>query len=218
MMKSRGTLTLANLGGFGIAFALAAAAHAGGLLEDPPLDIVRHDAGTPTTAPQVADLRSADVWLRPLSSESLPPIVSLEPGKFIVLTVEEGADVRHPGGDWEQLRPGDVIGEGDEFSTGLGRVLFSDHNGNVVSLEPLTTAKITEAKVGVVDHVEINLDYGTLEVEVMKSGVKTDLKVSTPSASSGIRGSLVRMTHDDVSRRSTVLVAEGTATIDTRAG
>jgi hypothetical protein len=156
------------------------------------------------------------VWLVPLHSESLPPVVGLEPGKFIVVTVEEGADVRHPGGDWEQLRPGDVIGEGDEFGSGDGRVIFSDHNGNLVSLEPMTTAKITEAKVGVVDHVDVHLEYGTLEITVKKSGLKADLKISAPNAMTGIRGSLVRMTHDDVSRRSTVLVAEGAATIDTR--
>jgi hypothetical protein len=186
---------------------------AGGAGEDPACDLLRHDAGTPALGPLLADIRSAAVSVSP--AEAAPP-PDVDPVKFRVRSLKGEADLRRAGSEeWAALRDGDELGEGDEVATGYqSEVVLEDAAGAVVRMEPLAQVRIDRktAEAGTI-RSEIHLEFGTLKVEVKKSGLKTDLKISAPNGSVAIRGTHARLTHDDLSGRTTVLLAEGTVEI-----
>jgi len=129
-----------------------------------------------------------------------------EEEKEITATVSKltgEADAKRPTDkDWVKAKVKMVLPKTSEFATGFestAELILND--STVIHIKALTELRIdTNLKKGDSVKSEINLEFGTLEIEVKKSGFKSDIKISAPNSSTAIRGSFVIIQCDPEAR------------------
>lgn len=185
-------------------------------------DTVRHNTKNPASAPPEADIGTA-VVIAPGLGATVAKADELVMISCEIADEEGGVGVKRKGSEeWEEgtLKIGDVIREGDRIATGWKTtVTLQNAAGATIRMEPLSELKVTKHHLETSEgelkiNSEIKLEFGTLEIEVKKSGAKMDLKVSTPNSSTAIRGTHVRVMYDPVAADVTWHVAEGTVEME----
>ena len=110
---------------------------------------------------------------------------------YSAITVEsvKGEAAVKAGNQWNQLQQGQTLAEGSKISTGVNSTAVLKINNVTLTIKPMTMMKIfkNSAKKEVGTH--IGLKFGNLNAKVQKIGkLKTNFKISTPVATSSVRG------------------------------
>ena len=124
------------------------------------------------------------------------------------------------GNNWRPLRANQVIAEGTKVSTGansFATIQLNDFNHRV-SIKPLTMIKIYSKNTNTTANSNIALKRGKIRVNVPKNpNVKTVFKVSTPVATSSVRGTIEDIFYGP-KKGMIVKVVEGTIEVDSLLG
>jgi hypothetical protein len=94
------------------------------------------------------------------------------------------------GTQWKPLVKGQTIAEGTKLSTGINSSAVLNIDGSLVTMKPLTSIKIYRNSVNPsTKETSLGLQYGTVQAKVDKvSKVRTKFNISTPVATSSVRG------------------------------
>lgn len=138
--------------------------------------------------------------------------------KITVISVR-GRVAYKAGRSWAPLRQGMNLREGSKISTGVRSYAVIRLNSNTISIKPLTMIKIYQNRMTKnTSRTRIGLKRGSLRAKIQKGRrVRTVFKVSTPVATSSVRG-----TEEDISygpgRGFRALVLSGTVEGSSRNG
>ncbi len=104
----------------------------------------------------------------------------------------KGAASYKAGGQWVPLQAGAVLAAGTKISTGVRSKVEIKINRHTVTVEPLTIMKISESfEDGKNSNTRIGLRRGSIRSNVARDArIKTVFRVSTPVATSSVRGTL----------------------------
>jgi hypothetical protein len=91
---------------------------------------------------------------------------------------------------WVDLKSGMKLAQGTKISTGVNSSIVLDINGDTITIRQMTMIKIEENMLSTTEsNTKIGLKRGGLNVRVAKlKTLKTSFKVSTPVATSSVRG------------------------------
>lgn len=130
---------------------------------------------------------------------------------IVVETVKGEVAVRE-GRQWKPLKEGQSLAEGSKISTGVRSTAVIKIDGSTLTVRPLTMMKIyRNRKIQNTDNTHIGLKYGSLKARVKRIGkLKTSFKISTPVATSSVRGTTQIVTHG-AKKGTTVEVPRGSA-------
>ena len=129
------------------------------------------------------------------------PVVSVTLAMFVLMSATEvfakidvisvkGTAAYKTGRIWTPMRPGMTLKQGAKISTGVRSTAVLRMNGHRVSIKPLTMMKIyenstTKKRVS----TRIGLRRGSIRADVSRrKRIRTVFKVSTPVATSSVRG------------------------------
>ena len=106
-----------------------------------------------------------------------------------VLSVK-GTAAYKAGGQWVPLQTGAVLAVGTKVSTGVRSNVVIKINNHTVTVQPLTIMKVSEsAEDGKSSTTRIGLRRGSVRTKIAHDArIKTVFKVSTPVATSSVRG------------------------------
>jgi hypothetical protein len=106
-----------------------------------------------------------------------------------VLSVK-GAAAYKKGGQWTPLQAGTVLAVGTKVSTGVRSNVVININNHTVTVQPLTIMKISESIEDKTNSTtKIGLRRGSVRTKIARDArIKTVFKVSTPVATSSVRG------------------------------
>ena len=115
----------------------------------------------------------------------------------IVVESIKGEVAVRDGNQWKPLSQGQTLAEGAKISTGVNSTAVLKIDSSVVTIQPLTMMKVyRNQKVNNVDNTHLGLKYGSLNARVSRVGrVQTNFKVSTPVATSSVRGTEKNISH-----------------------
>jgi hypothetical protein len=93
-------------------------------------------------------------------------------------------------GQWKPLAKGQTLAEGVKISTGVNSSVVLNIDGSMVTVKPMTSIKIYKNTAGgSVQQTDIGLRHGAVQAKVNKlEKVKTKFTVTTPVATSSVRG------------------------------
>ncbi len=92
------------------------------------------------------------------------------------------------GNQWNQLQPGQTLAEGSKISTGVNSTAVLKIDNATITIKPMTMMKIFKNNTAKRESA-VGLKFGRLNAKVQKIGkLKTDFKISTPVATSSVRG------------------------------
>lgn len=135
-------------------------------------------------------LSASSLWaLLALQAAAQEPAKELE---AVVVSLKGTVDVKRPAdADWVAAERNMKLGKGAALCTSIAssaELLFA---GNVkVTVRPLTEATIeTLAQAGGQVGTDINLKFGTIEVDIQKGDLRTDMKVRAPNSTTSVSGS-----------------------------
>ena len=116
-------------------------------------------------------------------------LVSASYAEIRVISVK-GTAAYKAGAQWIPLQTGATLAPGTKISTGVRSTAVIKINNHTLTVEPLTIMKITESKDDATSsNTRIGLRRGAVHEKVAKnSRIKTVFKVSTPVATSSVRG------------------------------
>ena len=121
----------------------------------------------------------------------------------VIVSLEGTVEVKRPktDADFIEAKKDMELPEGTEISTGYGSKAQLAMTGQIlVEIPSLTQVAIDKLLLGKgkLDS-NLNVKFGTLNIDVKKGVVKTDLKVSTPNATTSVTGTRLQITyHRDV--------------------
>ncbi|TAL38508.1 MAG: hypothetical protein EPN93_04670 [Spirochaetes bacterium] len=115
-----------------------------------------------------------------------------------------------PGGTWNMLGAGMPVAEGSLISTGMFSSVDLSLDGHEMTVEQLTTIKIYKNLfTGEESENSVGLKYGSVSAKINKIGaVKTRFNITTPVATSSVRGTRERIAFGPV-RGMSALAREG---------
>jgi hypothetical protein len=102
----------------------------------------------------------------------------------------KGTAAYKAGGGWIPMQGGTMLPVGAKVSTGVRSTAVIMINNNTVTVQPLTIMKVSESSFdGKSSNTRIGLRRGSVRAKVAKNArIKTVFKVSTPVATSSVRG------------------------------
>ncbi len=105
-----------------------------------------------------------------------------------------------PGGAWNVMYAGVTIPEGTLVSTGMFSSVDFNIDGHDMTVEQLTTIKIYKSLVtGEETESSVGLSYGSVTAKINKIGaVKTKFNITTPVATSSVRGTKERISNGPI--------------------
>jgi hypothetical protein len=128
----------------------------------------------------------------------------------VTVTSVKGQARYKTGNQWVDLTTGMKLAQGTKVSTGINSNVVLNINGDVITIKQMTMIKIEENMLSTTEsNTKIGLKRGGLNVRVAKlKTLKTSFKVSTPVATSSVRGTWEDVTFGP-SRGMIVKVLEG---------
>jgi hypothetical protein len=111
----------------------------------------------------------------------------------VIVALKGTVDVKRPEDkDFVAAERNMKLKKGSELCTAVASTATLLFTGNVrVVVKPLTQAKIDElAKQGGAVNADVNLKFGTIEVDIKKGDLKADMKVTAPNSTTSVSGSL----------------------------
>lgn len=137
----------------------------------------------------------------------------------IVVESTKGEASYKAGNQWLPLTKGQQLQEGAKISTGVRSWALLNIDGNSVKVEQLTTMKIFKNQITPdAQNTHIGLKHGSLQARVSKIGkLKTSFKISTPVATSSVRGTEKHNFHGAKSG-TTIKVLKETVAAENRKG
>ncbi|MBN2161098.1 MAG: hypothetical protein JW807_17050 [Spirochaetes bacterium] len=102
----------------------------------------------------------------------------------------KGTAAYKAGGQWVPLKAGAVLAVGTKISTGVRSTVVININKNLLTVNPLTIMKISDSKqTARTSTTRIGLRRGSVRAKTNEDArIKTVFKVSTPVATSSVRG------------------------------
>jgi hypothetical protein len=124
-------------------------------------------------------------------------------------------DVKRPEDkDWVAAARNMKLKKGSEICTSVSSTAGLLFTGNVkIDVKPLTQAKVEElAKRGNTLNVDLKLKFGSIEVDIQKGDLNSDMKVSAPNSTTSVSGShgIVRAPATEGGCRVTLRTTTGT--------
>ncbi|HLY11068.1 MAG TPA: hypothetical protein VKW04_17330 [Planctomycetota bacterium] len=124
-------------------------------------------------------------------------------------------DVKRPTDkDWVAAERNMKLKRGSEICTSVASTATVLFSGNLkIDVRPLTQARVDDlAKLGDTVNADIKLKFGTVEVDIQKGDLKSDMKVSAPNSTTSVSGShgLVRAPATEGGCRITLRTTTGT--------
>lgn len=110
----------------------------------------------------------------------------------VVVTLKGTVDVKRPDDkDWVPAERNMKLKKGTSICTSVASTASLLLTGNVkVTVKPLTEAKIEDlAKGGGTLNADVNLKFGTIEVDIQKGDLRSDMKVRSPNSTTSVSGS-----------------------------
>ncbi len=120
------------------------------------------------------------------------PAPAQEDLEAVIESVQGTVDVMRPGDkDWIPAEKGMKLKKSSEICSAIASTASLLFTGNIkVEVRALTQAKIEElAKSGGAVNAEVNLKFGTIEVDIQKGDLRADMKVAAPNSTTSISGS-----------------------------
>ncbi|HRZ26516.1 MAG TPA: FecR domain-containing protein [Spirochaetota bacterium] len=117
-------------------------------------------------------------------------LISIDASARIVVEKVKGSVAFKAGNQWQPLTEGMALNEGAKISTGVNSTAVIKMDSHTVTINPLTMIKIYENSMTArTSDNRIGLRRGTIRAQVSKDKrIKTVFKVSTPVATSSVRG------------------------------
>jgi hypothetical protein len=102
----------------------------------------------------------------------------------------KGTAAYKTGNQWTPLQAGSALAVGTKVSTGVRSTVEIRINNHLVTVQPLTIMKISESNdTATTSNTSLGLRRGSVRTKVAKDArIKTVFKVSTPVATSSVRG------------------------------
>jgi len=124
-------------------------------------------------------------------------------------------DVKRPEDkDWVAAARNMKLKKGSEICTSVSSTAGLLFTGNVkIDVKPLTQARVDElAKQGNTLNVDLKLKFGSIEVDIQKGDLNSDMKVSAPNSTTSVSGShgIVRAPATEGGCRVTLRTTTGT--------
>lgn len=124
-------------------------------------------------------------------------------------------DVKRPEDkDWVAAARNMKLKKGSEICTSVSSTAGLLFTGNVkIDVKPLTQAKVEDlAKLGNTLNVDLKLKFGSIEVDIQKGDLNSDMKVSAPNSTTSVSGShgIVRAPATEGGCRVTLRTTTGT--------
>lgn len=93
-------------------------------------------------------------------------------------------------GRWLPLAPGAKLAEGTKVSTGINSIAVIRIDSHLLTIGPVSSVKLyRNASAGASSDTSVGVQYGTVRAKVKKlSTVKTRFNITTPVATSSVRG------------------------------
>ena len=110
----------------------------------------------------------------------------------VVVALKGTVDVKRPEDkDWVPAERNMKLKKGSSICTSVASTASLLFTGNVkVTVKALTEATIDElAKGGGAVNADVNLKFGTIEVDIQKGDLRTDMKVRSPNSTTSVSGS-----------------------------
>lgn len=131
------------------------------------------------------------------ASSLLMLVLAQEPPKkeeleAVVVSFKGTVDVKRPEDkDWVAVERNMKLKKGSSVCTSIASSAELLFTGNVkVTVKALTEAKIDDlAKGGGQMNADVNLKFGTIEVDIQKGDLRTDMKVRSPNSTTSVSGS-----------------------------
>ncbi len=131
------------------------------------------------------------------ASSLLVLLLAQEPPKkeeleAVVVSFQGTVDVKRPDDkDWVAVERNMKLKKGSTVCTSVASSAELLFTGNVkVTVKPLTEAKIEELAKGAGRmNADVNLKFGSIEVDIQKGDLRTDLKVRSPNSTTSVSGS-----------------------------
>jgi hypothetical protein len=101
-------------------------------------------------------------------------------------------DVKRPEDkDWVAAERNMKLKKGSEVCTSVASGATLLFTGNLkIDVKPLTQAKVEElAKLGDAVNADVKLKFGSIEVDIQKGDLRSDMKVSAPNSTTSVSGS-----------------------------
>lgn len=101
-------------------------------------------------------------------------------------------DVKRPEDkDWVPAERNMKLKKGSEICTSVASTATLLLTGNLkVDVKPLSQAKVEElAKLGTAVNADLKLKFGSVEVDIQKGDLRSDMKVSAPNSTTSVSGS-----------------------------
>jgi hypothetical protein len=123
-------------------------------------------------------------------------------------TVAGIVEAQSPGSEeWVEIEVGAVLDEGVKISTGFdGEIQLQFEGGTLMNIEPLTTITISKnliKETGDKDtlQMEVDIDFGEIQLDVKKENLEADAKISAPNSTTAIRGTILSIRVDPEARQ-----------------
>jgi hypothetical protein len=132
-----------------------------------------------------------------------------------LVEVKGTVDVKRPEDkDWVAAARNMKLKKGSEICTSVSSTAGLLFTGNVkIDVKPLTQAKVEDlAKLGNTLNVDLKLKFGSIEVDIQKGDLNSDMKVSAPNSTTSVSGShgIVRAPATEGGCRVTLRTTTGT--------
>ncbi len=115
-----------------------------------------------------------------------------EPLEATLVAFKGTVDVKRPEDkDWVAAERNMKLKKGSEICTAVASTATLLFTGNVkVDVKALTQARIDDlTKAGAKVNADVNLKFGSIEVDIQKGDLKADMKVTAPNSTTSVSGS-----------------------------
>lgn len=126
------------------------------------------------------------------AQEEKKPETPKEEFEATITALKGTVDVKRPEDkDWVPAATDMKLKKGSEICTAVASTATLQFSGNIkVEVKPLTEAKVDElAKRGGAVNADVQLKFGTIEVDIQKGDLRADMKVVAPNSTTSVSGS-----------------------------
>lgn len=155
--------------------------------------------------------------LATLGTPAVPQEPRREELEATLVAFKGTVDVKRPEDkDWVAAERNMKLKRGSEVCTSVASGATLLFTGNLrIDVRPLTQAKVEElAKLGTAVNADVRLKFGSIEVDIQKGDLRSDMKVSAPNSTTSVSGSngIVRAPATEGGCRITLRTTTGTWT------
>src|SRR5882672_2629779 len=160
--------------------------------------------------------RALAVLILSAAAAAVPPQEAKQGEMEATLVAFKGTvDVKRPEDkDWVAAERNMKLKKGSEICTSVASTATLLFSANLkIDVKPLTQAKVDElAKLGDTVNTDLKLKFGSIEVDIQKGDLKSDMKVSAPNSTTSVSGShgIVRAPATEGGCRVTLRTTTGT--------